>query len=87
MAKIIDLAINSIPSEPPPNVDPDIFRYWMSIFPPKSPNKPKPPKPKPKPKPKTADEPIVMRQQALPDDAVVLMRQALQQRIKRHDIN
>ena len=79
MPKIIDLAINTIPSEQKAPGGPFAGGYWMSVVPKpgeKPPRGPKPPKPQP-PKPKKyAGE--------LPDEAVMVMKQQLQQRIKRH---
>jgi hypothetical protein len=77
MPKIIDLAINTIPSERQAPGGPFAGGYWMSVVPkPDKQPRPKPPQP-PKPKPqKNAGE--------LPDEAVMVMKQQLQQRIKRH---
>lgn len=82
MPKIRDLAISSIPFDRSEKPAADAGRYWMSVFPPKEPPPPKPrcdgasaPPPKPPGKPK-----------ALPPEAVSLMRQQLQQRVKRHHI-
>lgn len=80
MPKIIDLAINTIPSERQAPSGPFAGGYWMSVVPkpgdkPGKPKPPQPPPPKPKPQ-KYAGE--------LPDEAVMAMKQQLQQRIKRH---
>ena len=78
MPKVRDLAISNIQFDRPAQPGPNPGRYWMSVFPPKEPPPPKPrcdgasPPPKP-PQPK-----------ALPPEAVSLMRQQLQQRVKRH---
>lgn len=76
MPKIRDLAINSIPSDRQAPGGPFAGGYWMSVAPKPKPGAP-PPKPKPKPKPQK-------NAVGVPDEAVLLMRQQLQQRVKRH---
>jgi hypothetical protein len=90
MPKIRDLAISTIPSDRK-QITENAFAggYWMSVLPPgkpgdkPAPSPPPPPNPNPNPNPNPPNKPKNKYAGAVPDAAVILMKQQMQQRIKR----
>ena len=88
MLKVRDLAITTIPSDSPGRAGAFPGGYWMSVYGPKpatkKPTKKKPAKKAPSKKAPSKKAPSKKKASALPAEAVYLMRQQLQQRIKKH---
>lgn len=79
MPKIRDLAINTIPSKRPAGAGHEADGYRMGPNDVRPPGEPAPPQCKPNSPPPTPP-----KNAGLPDEAVALMKQQLQQQVKSH---